>query len=82
MTPGPLTRWAALPGYVFVILEGSEKAGAPAFHESRTWIVETLPTRKQQTALGDLLARLRGSAMLRWKRDDLQAAYERPAPYR
>lgn len=69
-------------GYVFVILEGSEKAGAPTFHESRTWIVETLLTRKQRTALGDLLARLRGSAMLRWKRHDLQAAYERPAPYR
>jgi peptidyl-prolyl cis-trans isomerase SurA len=69
-------------GYSFLKLESAKAPAAPTFHENRGQIVDTLLGSKQRAALEDLLERLRGSAILRWKRRDLQAAYERPAPYR
>ena len=69
-------------GYCFLKMEGMDAAAAPTFHESRERIVEMLLAVKQRAALEDLVGRLRGAALLQWKRRDLQAAYERPSGYR
>lgn len=66
-------------GYCFLKMEGVDAASAPTFRGNREPIVETLLAMKQRAALEDLLGRLRGSAILQWKRRDLQAAYERPS---
>lgn len=66
-------------GYCFLKMEGVDAASAPTFRGNREPIIEMLLEMKQRTALEDLLGRLRGSAILQWKRRDLQAAYERPS---
>lgn len=66
-------------GYCFLKMEGVDAASAPTFRGNREPIVEMLLAMKQRAALEDLLGRLRGSAILQWKRRDLQAAYERPS---
>ncbi len=68
-------------GYGFLKLEDSRPAAAPTFHENREKILDVLLLEKQRVAVEALLTRLRFSAILEWKRRDLQAAYERP-PYR
>ena len=66
-------------GYCFLKMEGMDAASAPTFRGNREPIVEMLLAMKQRAALEDLVGRLRGSAILQWKRRDLQAAYERPS---
>lgn len=58
-------------------MEGMDAASAPTFHGRRERIVDKLLAMKQRAALEDLVGRLRGTAILQWKRRDLQAAYER-----
>ena len=66
-------------GYCFLKMEGVDAASAPTFRGNREPIVDMLLATKQRAALEDLLGRLRASAILQWKRRDLQAAYERPS---
>jgi peptidyl-prolyl cis-trans isomerase SurA len=73
-TSGPVET---ADGYCFLKMEGRDPASAPTFGGNREPLIEMLLAMKQRAALEDLLERMRGAAILQWKRRDLRAAYER-----
>jgi parvulin-like peptidyl-prolyl isomerase len=83
LRPGDISlpvRTAA--GYSFLKLETTSAAVDPTFAEAYGDIVQLLTAVKERAALEGLLDRLRASAVLQWKRGDLEAAYDRRPRYR
>jgi parvulin-like peptidyl-prolyl isomerase len=83
-TPGGrVTSPVRMPdGYCLIRLEEDRPPVSASFHDNHDAIVQRLREERERLLVEALLARLRSSAVLQWKRADLKTIYERRPGYR